>query len=69
VFCVYTEKCRSRADVLDIDGWDFCVVPTEVINRQLGSQQRAALSTIEQLAKHVGAIGYAQLKNHVDSAV
>lgn len=69
VFCVYTEKCRSRADVLDIDRWDFYVVPTEAINRQLGNQQRAALSTIEQLAKPVGAIGYAQLKNHVDSAV
>jgi hypothetical protein len=69
VFCVYVEKNRSRADVLDIDRWNFYVVPTERINRQLGSQQRAALSTIEQLAKPVGAVGYAQLKNHVDSAV
>lgn len=69
VFCVYSEKNRSRANVLDVDRWVFYVVPTEQINRQLGSQQRAALSTIEQLTKPVGAIGYAQLKYHIDSAL
>jgi hypothetical protein len=69
VFCVYSEKRRSRANVLDVDRWEFYVVPTERINRQLSSQQRAALSTIEELTKPVGAIGYAQLKYQVDSVL
>lgn len=69
VFCVYVEKDRSRANVLDVDLWEFYVVPTEQINRQLDSQQRATLSTIEQLTRPVGSIGYAQLKNRVDSAL
>ncbi len=42
------------------------MVSTEQINRQLGSQKTAALSTIERLAKPVG---YAQIKDRVDSAL
>ncbi len=66
VFCIYTEKDRSRANVLDVNRWEFYVVSTEQINRQLGSQKTAALSTIERLAKPVG---YAQLKRSVDLAL
>ena len=66
VFCVYTEKDRSRVNVLDVDMWEFYVVSTQQINRQLGSQKTAALSTIERLAEPVG---YAQIKERVDSAL
>src|SRR5215216_6412788 len=69
VFCVYTETERSRANVLDVDRWEFYVVPTEKINRQLGRQKTAALSTIEWLTKPDGSVGYAQLKNRIDSAL
>jgi hypothetical protein len=66
VFCVYTETERSRANVLDVDQWEFYVVSTEEINRQLGPQKSAALSTIEWLTEPVG---YTQLKERVDSAL
>jgi hypothetical protein len=65
VFCVYTEKDRSRANVLDVDKWAFYVVATEQINRLLGPQKTAALSTIQTLA---GPVGYEQIKERVDSA-
>jgi hypothetical protein len=54
VFCVYAERDLSRANILDVDKWEFYVVRTEKINRQLGSQKSAALSTIRSLASPVG---------------
>lgn len=54
VFCVYAERDLSRANILDVDKWEFYVVSTEKINRQLGSQKSAALSTIRSLASPVG---------------
>ena len=66
VFCVYTETVWSRANVLDVDMWEFYVVSTEQINRQLGPQKTAALSTIERLAKPVG---YTRIKSLVDSVL
>lgn len=63
VFCVYTETERSRANVLEVDRWEFYVLPTERINRELGSQKTAALSTIRYM---VGPVGYSQLKGSVD---
>lgn len=67
IFSLYAEKVdRSPALLMDMDRWKFYVVPTEQINRQLGSQKTAALSTIARLAKPVGYIG---LKERVDSAL
>ncbi len=66
VFCVYTETERSKANVLDMSQWEFYVVATERINRQLGAQKTAALSTIRTLA---GPVGYARLKERIDSAL
>ncbi len=54
------------ANVLDLDRWEFYVVSTEQINRQLGSQKTAALSTIQRLTKPVG---YTRIKGCVDSAL
>lgn len=66
VFCVYTETVWSRVHVLDVDGWEFYVVPTERINRQLGSQKTAALSTIQRLAEPVG---YDQIEERVKATL
>jgi len=66
VFCAYAEKDRSRANVLDVGLWEFYVVATEEINRQLGSQKTAALSTIERLTEPAV---YYQIRERVDSAL
>jgi hypothetical protein len=63
VFCIYAETDRSRANVLEVNRWEFYVLSTEKINRDLGSQKSAALSTIKSV---VEAVGYSQLKGSVD---
>jgi hypothetical protein len=49
-----------------MDRWKLYMVATERIKRQLGSQKTAALSTIRTLAEPVG---YARLKERIDSAL
>jgi hypothetical protein len=66
VFCVYTETDRIRANVLEVNCWEFYVIPTERINRELGSQKSAALSTIGSM---VSPVGYTQLRESVDRVV
>lgn len=34
VFCLYTETVRERADPLVLDGWDFYILPTRVLDEQ-----------------------------------
>ncbi len=36
VFCLYTETVRERADPLVLDGWDFYIVPTHILDEQCG---------------------------------
>ncbi len=66
VFCLYTERDREAADVLDLDKWEFYVLPTGRINRELGAQKRVSLGTIKRMANPVR---YAQLKESVDFAL
>ena len=66
VFCLYAEKERSRVNVLDTSMWQFYVVPTERINRELGAQKSAGLSTIEAMAEPVG---YAGLEERVEAVL
>ncbi len=63
VFCLYAETNREVADVLDLSKWEFYVLPTEHINRELGAQKRVGLGTIKSMTEPVG---YERLKERVD---
>ncbi len=67
VFCVYTEKeDRSPAKVLDLDRWEFYVVPTRVIDEELTTQKTVVLSRIRSLTDPVP---YSRLRERVDQAL
>jgi len=46
VFCVYAEKVRRIANILDVEKWECFVISTEQINWRLGSQRTAAFSPV-----------------------
>ncbi len=66
VFCVYTERARGQANVLDVSKWEFYVLPTTVINRELGTQKTVVLSRISALTDPVP---YSRLRGRVDEAL
>ena len=49
VFCVFTEKDISQADPMNLDSWDFYILPTRVLDKQCREQKTINLSTLLQL--------------------
>jgi hypothetical protein len=49
--------------VLDTSKWEFYVLSTGRINRELGTQKSAGLNRIKSMTK---SMGYIQLKEQVD---
>ena len=62
VFCVFTSK-KSPFDPLDTDTWDFYVLPTKTLNRELPEQKTIRLSSLKKLP--LRKCGYADLKKTI----
>lgn len=67
VFCVYTEKKdRSPTKVLDLSKWEFYVVPTTVISKELSGQKTVVFNRIKSLTE---SVPYSRLRKRVDEAL
>jgi hypothetical protein len=66
VFCLHGEKDKSKANVLDVTSWDFYVVLTEVLNRNLLVAKSISLAALKRLAAPCTFVG---LKAAVDQAL
>lgn len=49
VFGLYAEKDKSKADPLNLDGWEFYVLPTKKLDEMCGTQQTISLGSLEKL--------------------
>lgn len=49
IFCLYTVRDSAAADPLDLDGWDFYILPTQVLNETCGSQKTISLPALLSL--------------------
>lgn len=49
VFCVYAEKVQEKADPLRLDGWEFYILPTRVLDENCGSQKTIGLAALQRL--------------------
>ncbi|MES2766860.1 MAG: hypothetical protein V4642_13380 [Bacteroidota bacterium] len=63
VFCIYTEKEIENVDILNVEKWQFYVIPTEVLNQNCATQKSLSLKRIEALAKPVS---YEFLKKEIE---
>ena len=66
VFCCHPETDQAKVNVLDVQAWDFYVVPVETINSTLGQQKSVSLATVQKCVK---ACKFGSLKATVDSAL
>ncbi len=63
VFCLYTEKEKARANMLDLDKWEFYVLPTKTINVKLNEQQTIGLKILKNLSEPVS---FYKIKEKID---
>ena len=66
VFCFYPERERDNANPMDIAAWQFWVVPSQALDRELGVQKSLGLTTLARFTESVGAD---QLRQTVDCVV
>ena len=63
VFCLYKEKDKNKADILDTHLWEFYVMPTSEINKIFPTQKSISLSVLQ---KHCKPVAYQNLKETID---
>ena len=57
VFCLYTETVRERANPLVLDGWNFYIVPTHILDEQCGPQKTISLTMLQKLDPYLADYG------------
>ena len=67
VFCLYPEKDKAMASVLNVPHWEFYVVLTEQINTVFGRQKRIALSRVNTLCQQ--PVAFDQLRERIDAVL
>ena len=66
VFCLNTGETKRDSNPLQLEHWEFYVIPTSVINDNCGEQKTIRLSRIRKLTEKVD---YDRLKNKVDEVI
>ena len=51
VFCLLKNKDQATLDPLDLDQWEFFVVPTRILDAELGEQKSLGLERLRSLAR------------------
>ena len=67
VFCLLFTRGPDRPDPLDVDQWEFYVLPTSVLNREKPTQKRIRLEPLKDLQPT--ACTYAGLADAIRAAV
>jgi hypothetical protein len=63
VFCFYPETDPAKVNILDVGAWEFYVLPTEQINRELGDQKSIGIKRIQAMSEPVK---FGQVKEKID---
>jgi hypothetical protein len=65
VFCLYPSRVKDQTGVLNINSWEFYVIPTSAIDAQLKDQKSVGLPGICKLCNP--PVSYAKLKERIDT--
>lgn len=63
VFCLNTGETREESDPMNLNNWEFYIIPTKVINERCGNNKTISLNRIRKLTQK---INYEEIKNQID---
>ena len=67
VFCLNKGDTRASSYPLNLDNWEFYVVPTEFLNKNCENQKKISLNRIRSF--NFPALAYDELKAEIDKAI
>ena len=63
VFCLLAHKTQETLNPLDLDQWEFYIVPTSVLDKECTTQKTIGLERVKSLAK--AAVKYDQIADAI----
>jgi hypothetical protein len=57
VFCVLNHKDRASIDPLNVDQWEFYILPASRLDRTVGNQKTIAFSRLVKIGPHKASYG------------
>lgn len=63
VFCLNTGETRADSNPIDLNNWEFYVVPTSVINENCGSNKTIVLKKVREIGEK---ISWYEIKENID---
>lgn len=69
IFCLDKGKTEEKANPLNLENWDFYVVPTKYINVTFGDQKILSLKRLKGLKPYNKEITWNEIKKVVDDII
>ena len=69
IFCIDIGRTQDSANPLNLENWQFYVIPTKVIDEKCGDQKTISLNRVRELYGNKQGLSYDQLKGAVDKAI
>ena len=66
VFCLNTGNTKEESNPLNLDNWEFYVIPTKIINLKCGNNKTISLNKVKKITSQVK---YCDLKNVIDRII
>lgn len=67
VFCLHHHKVQSNVNPLDMSQWTFFVLPTSVLNREVGEQKRIGINRLQQMGAN--AVRFTEIADAIQKAL
>lgn len=69
IFCLDKGRTKETANPLNLENWDFYIVPTKVINEQFGDQKTLSLKRLIKIEKYGVGLTYDKLKETINAII
>lgn len=69
IFCIDIGRTQESANPLNLENWQFYVIPTKVIDEKCGDQKTISLNRVRELYGNKQGLPYDQLKGAVDKTI
>lgn len=66
VFCLNTGNTKEESNPLNLDNWEFYVIPTETINEKCSNNKSISLNKVRKLTP---TVKYGDLKTTIDNII
>ena len=66
VFCLNTGQTKEESNPMNLNNWEFYIIPTKTINEECGKNKTISLNRIRKMTS---VVKYEEIKNKIDEII